>query len=57
MDSPSQEWDIIHNLEKYPSVTVVNSAGVWVIGEVEYKDNNRLIVSFSSEFSGRAYLN
>lgn len=54
---PSKTWDITHNLGKYPSVSVVNSANVWVIGDIQYINENRLIITFSSEFSGKAYLN
>ena len=53
----SKKWEIHHNLKKYPSVTVVDSAGSTVIGDVNYTDLNSLIVTFSSEFSGVAYLN
>ena len=54
---PLDTWNIIHNMGKCPSVSVVNSAGTWVIGDVQYIDNTRLIVTFQSEFSGKAYLN
>lgn len=50
-------WTITHNLGKKPSVTVVDSAENWVIGDVVYINDNELVVSFSSAFSGRAYLN
>lgn len=53
----SDTWHIIHNLNKHPSVTVVDSAGSVVVGEVLYINENVLDVSFSAPFSGRAYLN
>lgn len=53
----SAEWTISHNLNKYPSVTVVDSAGSVVVGDVDYLDSNNVQVSFSGEFSGKAYLN
>jgi len=52
-----KEWNINHNLNKKPSVTVVDSGDNVVIGEVQYIDNNNLTVSFSASFSGKAYLN
>lgn len=52
-----KEWDIQHNLNKYPSVSVVDSAGNTVIGECEYISKDRLILRFSGGFSGHAYLN
>ena len=51
------QWDINHNLDKYPSVTVVDSAGTQVYGDVNYVDRNHLTITFTSEFGGRAYLN
>lgn len=53
----SKEWIINHNLEKYPSVTVVDSAGTIVVGEVNYLNENQVIITFSGAFSGKAYLN
>lgn len=50
-------WTVTHNLGKYPSVTVVDSAENWVIGDVTYINENRLVITFSGAFSGKAYLN
>lgn len=55
--SPSAEWTITHNLGKFPSVMVVDSAGTVVEGAVEYLDGNVLKVYFASAFGGDAYLN
>lgn len=54
---PSDHWEITHNLKKFPSVTVVDSANTAVYGEVNYIDLNNVVINFSSEFSGKAYLN
>ena len=54
---PSNEWVINHNLEKYPSVTVVDSANSIITGEVTYIDMNTLKITFQAAFSGKAYLN
>ena len=54
---PSEKWLINHNLGKYPSVSIVNSAGSVVIGDVDILDENNVEVSFSGSFSGRAYIN
>lgn len=53
----SDEWKITHNLNKYPSVTVVDSAGNEVIAEVTYTDLNRCVVTMTAAFKGKAYLN
>lgn len=55
--SPSATWNITHNLGRRPSVTVVDSAGSVVIGEVTYTSDNALTIRFSAGFSGQAYLN
>lgn len=54
---PSATWNITHNLGKYASVTIVDSAGTVVNGEVEYNSVNEVTVTFRSVFSGEAYLN
>ena len=51
------EWLIEHGLGKKPSVTVVDSMNRTVMGEVEYINDNALIVRIKSAFKGKAYLN
>lgn len=53
----AKTWDINHNLGKFPSVSIVDSAGTVVIGDVTYVDSNNIQLSFTSDFSGVAYLN
>lgn len=55
--SASAVWNITHNLGKNPSVSVADSAGTLVMGEVEYINNNNLTITFISAFAGVAYLN
>lgn len=50
-------WTIMHTMNKYPSVTVVDSAGSVVHGEVTYNSTSVLTVRFTAAFSGKAYLN
>ena len=50
-------WEIKHDLNKYPSVTIVDSAENVVIGDVTYIDENNVRLTFSGAFSGKAYLN
>lgn len=54
---PLTTWTIVHNLGKYPSVTIIDSADRMVIGEVHYIDANTVEVSFAAGFSGQAFLN
>lgn len=53
----SDTWSIQHNLNKYPSVSVIDSAGDEVIGEVEYNTINKVTISFKGAFKGTATLN
>ena len=52
----SDNWVINHNLGYNPNVTVLDSAGTQVIGEIEYNTINKLTLKFSTAFSGTAYL-
>jgi hypothetical protein len=53
----SDSWTINHPLDKFPSVTVVDSAENVVYGNVEYISKSEIIVTFSAAFGGKAYLN
>lgn len=52
----SATWNITHALGGRPSVTVVDSAGTVVVGEVAYNSNTSVSIYFTSPFSGFAYL-
>ena len=54
---PSAVWSIVHNLGSYPSVTVIDSAGTTVVGDVLYVSANAITITFSGSFSGQAFLN
>lgn len=53
----SDVWEIEHNLDKFPSVSIVDSANNIVMGYVNYIDNNKLTINFNGAFTGKAYLN
>lgn len=55
--TPKKVWNIPHGLKKRPSVTIVDSGGTEVKGDVKYDDINNVTISFTSAFSGIAYLN
>lgn len=55
-DTPASMWDIIHNLGFHPNVTVVDSAGSEVEGDVKYPSSNEVQIEFASAFSGQAFL-
>jgi hypothetical protein len=54
---PSASWSVIHTLNKYPSVTVIDTGGNVAIGDVTYISNTELTITFSAPFSGKVYLN
>lgn len=54
---PSTIWTITHNLNKYPSVSVVNINNVVMYGEITYLSPSQLQIEFSAGFSGKAYMN
>lgn len=56
-DVPSDTWVIEHNLGKYPSVNIVDSANDDVIGEINYNNINQITLTFTASFSGKAFLN
>lgn len=53
----SDTWVINHNLNKKPSITIVDSADNVVEGAEKYIDNNTIEIYFNGAFKGRAYLN
>jgi hypothetical protein len=53
---PSDSWIINHNLSGKPSVSVVDSAGTIIIGDIQYISNTQVQVTFTAPFSGSAYL-
>ena len=55
--SASDTWTVVHNLGKYPSITVVDSAGTVVTGEIVLQTTEQAVISFNGAFSGKAYCN
>jgi hypothetical protein len=53
--TPAAVWTIPHNLGFFPNVTVVDSSGAQVEGDVVFS-TNQVQVTFSAAFSGTAYL-
>lgn len=54
---PSNTWTINHTLNKFPSVTIIDSGGTHVYGNIDYISTNQVILTFTNEFSGEASLN
>jgi len=56
-DISASQWVIDHNLNKYPSVQVIDSAGSFCIGKVTHNSVNQLTLDFNASFTGKAYMN
>ncbi len=50
-------WTITHNMDKYPSVTVVNTLGEVVMPQIEYLSRDIVQITFVYATTGKAYLN
>lgn len=55
-ESASDTWVIQHGLGAFLNVTVVDSAGTTVEGDVTYDDLNTITIRFTSQFAGTAYV-
>ena len=54
----SATWVVEHNLDKYPSVSIVDSAGnAQMPDEINYENENKITITFTAPFAGKAYLN
>jgi hypothetical protein len=56
-NTPATVWNIQHNLNNFPSITVIDTGDTVVSGEYTYIDNNNVTLTFSAGFAGKAYLN
>lgn len=50
-------WTIPHNLNRHPSVTVVDTTGRKVEPDIQYIDSNIIQVIHGAPYAGKAYLN
>ena len=53
----STTWNITHTLNRFPSVTIVDSSGNVIISDTLYNNENQITLNFTAPFSGKAYLN
>lgn len=53
----SDTWVIEHNMGKYPSVSLVDSAGTQFDADVEYNSENICTVRMNGATTGKAFLN
>jgi len=53
---PSGTWSITHNLGFRPNVAVVDTSDTVCFGDIDYTNDNALVVTFAQSFGGKAYL-
>lgn len=53
----SASWVVSHGLGKRVSVSIVDSSGDVVYGNIHYDSDNQVTLTFSAAFSGEAYCN
>jgi hypothetical protein len=54
--SPAITWTIVHNLNRFPAITIIDSAGDLILANIAYPDRNTAVVTFNAATSGTAYL-
>lgn len=52
----SAVWTINHNLNGEPTAVVLDSAGTQCEGTFSYPTKNRMVITFTSAFTGTAYV-
>ena len=54
--TPAAVWTINHNLGGKPTAVVLDSAGTQCEGTFSYPSNDQMIITFTSAFTGAAYI-
>jgi hypothetical protein len=55
--APSRVWEVVHNLDKFPAVTISDFDGNEYESEIKHLDRNNTLLTFSETFTGYADLN
>lgn len=55
--TPEDVWEINHNLNKFPTIQIVDSSNKIVEGYIEHENENKSIAMFNGKFSGKAICN
>jgi hypothetical protein len=53
----SATWVVTHNLNKFASINIVDTANEEVVGDVAYNSLNQITINFTAPISGKAYIN
>lgn len=52
----SNKWVITHNMNKFPSVTIIDENNSLIFTDVCYDNENQITINFSKEIKGKVYL-
>ncbi len=55
--TPALQWNINHELNKYPSVMIVDTAGYEIVTQIRYIDANNIQINCNEVTAGKGYLN
>jgi phosphosulfolactate phosphohydrolase-like enzyme len=55
--SPANNWIVNHDLDKYPSITILDTEGFQVEADVEYTSLNQVVLTFNPAFAGKVIAN
>ena len=55
--NPQPQWQVQHNLNKFPSCTVALDSGQQGFADVTFVDENNLTINFAGSESGKAFIN
>lgn len=53
---PMSSWEIDHNMNKYPSVMLVDQDNNVIGADIKYINKNKIVVNLSEAICGRAFL-
>jgi hypothetical protein len=55
--TPASVWNIVHSLNKFPAITVLDNSNNEVFCDITHIDVNQVQLNFSINFSGKAIFN
>ena len=55
-DTPTESWVITHALPYLPNITIVDSAGSQIEGDIRYTSGTTITVTLSAATAGKAFL-
>jgi hypothetical protein len=55
--NPLLTWNVAHDLNCFPSITVIDTAGDLIEPDIKYVDENTVLVTFSAPTAGTVLIN